>query len=71
MGHNLKFDLKYLYSYGIEPYAVFDTMIASQLLGGHGQTLSSKGGHALLGAGFGQGTSGLQLGATLFRQRTA
>ena len=33
VGHNLKFDLKYLYSYGIEPYAVFDTMIASQLLG--------------------------------------
>ncbi len=33
VGHNLKFDLKYLYSYDIEPYAVFDTMIASQLLG--------------------------------------
>lgn len=33
VGHNLKFDLKYLYSYGVEPYAVFDTMIASQLLG--------------------------------------
>ncbi len=33
VGHNLKFDLKYLYAYGIEPYAVFDTMIASQLLG--------------------------------------
>ncbi|MFN3471160.1 MAG: bifunctional 3'-5' exonuclease/DNA polymerase [Aquificaceae bacterium] len=33
VGHNLKFDLKYLYNYGIEPYAVFDTMIASQLLG--------------------------------------
>ncbi|MFN3599269.1 MAG: bifunctional 3'-5' exonuclease/DNA polymerase [Aquificaceae bacterium] len=33
VGHNLKFDLRYLYSYGIEPYAVFDTMIASQLLG--------------------------------------
>lgn len=33
VGHNLKFDLKYLYSYSIEPYAVFDTMIASQLLG--------------------------------------
>jgi len=33
VGHNLKFDLKYLYTYGIEPYAVFDTMIASQLLG--------------------------------------
>lgn len=33
VGHNLKFDLKYLYSLGIEPYAVFDTMVASQLLG--------------------------------------
>ncbi|MFN7065474.1 MAG: bifunctional 3'-5' exonuclease/DNA polymerase [Aquificaceae bacterium] len=33
VGHNLKFDLRHLYSYGIEPYAVFDTMIASQLLG--------------------------------------
>ncbi|MCX8060652.1 MAG: bifunctional 3'-5' exonuclease/DNA polymerase, partial [Aquificaceae bacterium] len=33
VGHNLKFDLKYLFEYGIEPYAVFDTMIASQLLG--------------------------------------
>ncbi|MFN3814279.1 MAG: bifunctional 3'-5' exonuclease/DNA polymerase [Aquificaceae bacterium] len=33
VGHNLKYDLKYLYKYGIEPYAVFDTMIASQLLG--------------------------------------
>ena len=29
VGHNLKFDLKYLYSYGIEPYAVFDTKIAN------------------------------------------
>jgi len=33
VGHNLKFDLKYMLSYGIEPYAVFDTMIASQLIG--------------------------------------
>ncbi|MEZ0360483.1 MAG: bifunctional 3'-5' exonuclease/DNA polymerase [Hydrogenobacter sp.] len=33
VGHNLKYDLKFLYRYGIEPYAVFDTMIASQLLG--------------------------------------
>ncbi|ADC89878.1 DNA-directed DNA polymerase [Thermocrinis albus DSM 14484] len=32
VGHNLKFDLKYLYRYHIEPYAVFDTMVASQLL---------------------------------------
>lgn len=33
VGHNLKFDLKYLLKYSVEPYAVFDTMIASQLLG--------------------------------------
>ncbi len=33
VGHNLKFDIKYMHSYGIEPYAVFDTMIASQLIG--------------------------------------
>jgi DNA polymerase-1 len=33
VGHNLKYDLKFLYRYGIEPYAVFDTMIASQLIG--------------------------------------
>ncbi len=33
IGHNLKYDLKYLYRYNIHPYATFDTMIASQLLG--------------------------------------
>ena len=33
VGHNLMFDLKYLYCFGIEPYAVLDTLIASQLLG--------------------------------------
>ncbi len=33
VGHHLKFDLKYLLRDGIEPYAVFDTLIASQLLG--------------------------------------
>ncbi|SNZ16087.1 bifunctional 3'-5' exonuclease/DNA polymerase [Hydrogenobacter hydrogenophilus] len=33
VGHNLKYDLKFLYRYEIEPYAVFDTMIASQLIG--------------------------------------
>ena len=33
VGHNLKFDLKYLLKNGIEPYAVFDTLIASQLIG--------------------------------------
>ncbi len=32
VGHNLKFDLKYLAKYGIFPLATFDTMIASQLL---------------------------------------
>ncbi len=33
VGHHLKFDLKYLLREGIEPHAVFDTLIASQLLG--------------------------------------
>ena len=33
VGQNLKFGLMYIYNYGIEPYADFDTMIASQLLG--------------------------------------
>ena len=33
VGHNLKFDLKYLAKYGIFPVATFDTMIASYLLG--------------------------------------
>lgn len=33
VGHNLKFDLKYLAKYGISPLATFDTMIASYLLG--------------------------------------
>lgn len=32
VGHNLKFDLKFLAKYGIFPNATFDTMIASQLL---------------------------------------
>ncbi len=32
VGHNLKFDLKFLAKYGIFPSATFDTMIASQLL---------------------------------------
>ncbi len=33
VGHNLKYDLKFLYRYNIHPYATFDTMIASYLLG--------------------------------------
>jgi len=32
VGHNLKFDIKYLSRYGIFPVATFDTMVASQLL---------------------------------------
>lgn len=31
-GHNLKFDLKFLYNYGIVPLTVYDTMIIEQLL---------------------------------------
>ncbi|NPB06362.1 MAG: bifunctional 3'-5' exonuclease/DNA polymerase [Aquificae bacterium] len=33
VGHNLKFDLKVLKRLGLEPAAVFDTMIGAQLLG--------------------------------------
>lgn len=32
IGHNLKFDLQWLYNYGIVPLKVYDTMIAEQLL---------------------------------------
>lgn len=32
IGHNLKFDLQYLYNYGITPLNVYDTMIIEQLL---------------------------------------
>jgi len=32
IGHNLKFDLKFLYNYGIVPLKVYDTMIIEQLL---------------------------------------
>ncbi len=32
VGHNLKFDLQFLYNYGIVPRKVFDTMIVEQLL---------------------------------------
>ena len=32
IGHNLKFDLKFLYNYGIVPLKVYDTMITEQLL---------------------------------------
>lgn len=32
IGHNLKFDLQFLYNYGIVPLDVYDTMICEQLL---------------------------------------
>ena len=32
VGHNLKFDLQFLYNYGIIPMQVYDTMIVEQLL---------------------------------------
>ena len=32
IGHNLKFDLQFLYNYGIIPRKVYDTMIAEQVL---------------------------------------
>ena len=32
IGHNLKFDLKFLYNYDIHPLNVYDTMIVEQLL---------------------------------------
>lgn len=32
VGHNLKFDLQFLYNYGIVPLRVYDTMIIEQLL---------------------------------------
>ena len=32
IGHNLKFDLQYLYNFGITPLNVYDTMIIEQLL---------------------------------------
>ena len=32
VGHNLKFDLQFLYNYGITPLHVYDTMICEQLL---------------------------------------
>ncbi|MEN3033856.1 MAG: bifunctional 3'-5' exonuclease/DNA polymerase [Aquificaceae bacterium] len=34
VGHNLKFDLRFLLEEGIKPLATYDTMIAHQLLGG-------------------------------------
>ncbi len=40
VGHNLKFDLRFLYPLGIVPYAVFDTMVASYLLGFDRHSLS-------------------------------
>jgi DNA polymerase-1 len=32
IGHNIKFDLKFLYKYGIYPRRVYDTMLAEQVL---------------------------------------
>ena len=40
VGHNLKFDLKFLYPIGIRPTATFDTMIGSYLLGFERHSLS-------------------------------
>jgi DNA polymerase-1 len=40
VGHNLKFDLKFLYRMGIEPYATFDTMVGSFLIGLEKHSLS-------------------------------
>lgn len=40
VGHNLKFDLKFLYRMGIQPYATFDTMIGSFLIGFERHSLS-------------------------------
>ncbi|EDP75113.1 bifunctional 3'-5' exonuclease/DNA polymerase [Hydrogenivirga sp. 128-5-R1-1] len=40
VGHNLKFDLKFMYPLGIVPYATFDTMIGSFLLGYERHSLS-------------------------------
>ena len=32
IGHNLKFDLQFLYNYGIKPTKVYDTMVVEQVL---------------------------------------
>jgi len=40
VGHNLKFDLKFMYPLGIHPYATFDTMVGSYLLGFERHSLS-------------------------------
>ncbi|WP_457600274.1 bifunctional 3'-5' exonuclease/DNA polymerase, partial [Hydrogenivirga sp.] len=40
VGHNLKFDLRFMYPLGIYPYATFDTMIGSFLLGYERHSLS-------------------------------
>lgn len=40
VGHNLKFDLKFLLPLGIQPYATFDTMVGSFLLGFERHSLS-------------------------------
>ncbi len=40
VGHNLKFDLKFMLPEGIQPYATFDTMVGSFLLGFERHSLS-------------------------------
>lgn len=41
VGHNLKYDLKYLMKYDIHPYTTFDTMIGAQLIGLNRVSLAS------------------------------
>lgn len=50
IGHNLKFDLKFLYNFGIVPLRVYDTMICEQVLylGYKPGTVSYKLGDVLL-----------------------
>ena len=45
VGHNLKYDLKYLMRYDIHPYTTFDTMIGAQLIGLNRVSLASVYAH--------------------------
>jgi len=45
VGHNLKYDLKYLMKYDIHPYTTFDTMIGAQLIGLNRVSLASVYAH--------------------------
>jgi len=45
VGHNLKYDLKYLMKYDIHPYTTFDTMIGAQLIGLNRVSLASVYNH--------------------------